>query len=280
MVNNKRVEIVMYFSIAIILTIIIYAFGFSIITSFFNVENFNRVQDNTHYLRQLVNQNTQMIAILNNKFNKTTHGLINISKDLFLMNRENVNMFNNEGKILVDNEVLNSFSDNNKLKETILGSLKNDPKEEDSEEVYFRHYKIINFIFNNKKNTRSDLSTNTPSIINRVADSIQVIDKEMKHFFSIPMDENSTEVKDLYNIIDKQKKNSDLINDIKKYAKLLISYDKKKNKMTLTDNAVNIWLLMYPEDSIYGNQIDYTIKMHLGTLVEIIQDSVENEDTV
>ena len=230
MVNNKRVEIVMYFSIAIILTIIIYAFGFSIITSFFNVENFNRVQDNTHYLRQLVNQNTQMIAILNNKFNKTTHGLINISKDLFLMNRENVNMFNNEGKILVDNEVLNSFSDNNKLKETILGSLKNDPKEEDSEEVYFRHYKIINFIFNNKKNTRSDLSTNTPSIINRVADSIQVIDKEMKHFFSIPMDENSTEVKDLYNIIDKQKKNSDLINDIKKYAKLLISYDKKKTK--------------------------------------------------
>ena len=56
--------------------------------------------------------------------------------------------------------------------------------------------------------------------------------------------------------------------------------DKKNNKIKLTNNAVNIWLSMYPEDAIYGKQVDYTIKMHLGTLVEIIQDSVENEDTV
>lgn len=284
---------IMYISIATLLIYLIYSFIFANIKSSVTIEHFRfpfqRRSDN--FLIKLMNRNKEMIMLLNNKFNQAKADVANISKDFYTMNREIVNNFYRNGKILFEDEKLSQ--NKKKIKASILNSLTYDPKktyededdntnenneeaDDTNDEVTYRRFKIINFVFNQKANFQT-AEENNSIIQNTLTNSIKIINNEMKHFFAIPMDHTQREVKELHDKLEKMNEFT-IINKLKKTRNLFVSYDKKENKVTLKNEAKQRWLLMFPEDNIYGDNIDYTIKMHLGTLVEIVEESFEDEE--
>lgn len=278
----------MYLTIAVILLYLIYSFGFSMIRSATTVEHFALPRRrNYNYLTQIVNANKKMITFLNNNFNRTSRGVAKISENFFKMNREIVNTFYNNGRILFDEEKL--LKNKKKLKTSILSSLKYDPKNNDADneeddiedddandEVTYRRFKILTFIFDKKVRFQTP-DENKEIKQTSITNSIKIINNEMKHFFAIPMDHTEKKVTNLHDKLNKMNEYT-IVDKLKSVRNQFVSYDKKKDEITLKSDVKQKWLLMFPEDAIYGDNVEYTIEMHLGTLVEIVEESMEDDE--
>lgn len=282
---------IIYISISTLLVYLIYSFIFANIKSSVTVEHFRlpkRRRSGNNYLIDLVNRNKEMITLLSNKFNQVKADITSIPRSFYTMNREIVNSFQNNGHILFDEERL--LKNKKKLKTSILNSLTydsemeyedvaddtNEDTDDANNEVTYRRYKILSFIFNKKVSFQSS-EKNTQMKQNTLSNSIQIINNEMQHFFAIPMDHTQKRVTDLHDKIKKMNEYS-IVNKLKNTRNLFISYDKKNQEVKLKNDTKQRWLLMFPEDIIYGDDLDYTIKMHLGTLVEIVEESLEDDD--
>lgn len=278
--NQSYLVNIMYLIISSFLIYLIYSFGFSMISSVVTIEHFALPRQNRSYLTEIVNRNEKMILFIKNKLNTIQDDVTTVSRNFFKMNREMVNNFYNNGKILFDDEKM--LKNKKKLKESMLNSLKYDPKKNDDEdddstndEVTYRRFKILSYIFNKKvvfKTSDENKALSQKSITN----SIKVINNEMKHFFAIPMDHTEKKVTDLYDKLNKMNEYT-IIDNLKRVRNQFVSYDKKKETISLKSGAKNLWLLMFPEDTIYGDDVNYTIEMHLGTLVEIVEESMDDD---
>lgn len=287
--SKSYIVSIMYLTIAVILLYLIYSFGFSMIRSATTVEHFALPRRRSYsYLNKIVESNRNMILLLNNKLNQTANDVASISQNFFKMNREIVNTFYNSGRILFDEEKL--LKNKKKLKASILNSLKYDPKkneannnenEDDNEddandEVTYRRFKILTFVFDKK--VRFQTSDENKELKEAsITNSIKIINNEMKHFFAIPMDHTEKKVTNLYDKLNKMNEYT-IVDKLKSVRNQFVSYDKKKDEITLKSDVKQKWLLMFPEDVIYGDSVEYTIEMHLGTLVEIVEESMDDEE--
>ena len=286
--SKSYIVSIMYLTIAVILLYLIYSFGFSMIRSATTVEHFSLPRRrNYNYLVQIVNANKEMITFLNNNFNQTARDVAKISENFFKMNREIVNTFYNNGRILFDEEKL--LKNKKKLKTSILSSLKYDPKKNDADneeddiedddandEVTYRRFKILTFIFDKKVRFQAP-DENKEIKQTSITNSIKIINNEMKHFFAIPMDHTEKKVTNLHDKLNRMNEYT-IVDKLKSVRNQFVSYDKRKDEISLKSDVKQKWLLMFPEDAIYGDNIEYTIEMHLGTLVEIVEESMEDDE--
>ena len=281
--SKSYIVSIMYLTIAVILLYLIYSFGFSMIRSATTVEHFALPEKNLNLFTKIARRNRDMILLLNNQFNQTRNDVASISQNFFKMNREIVNTFYKNGGILFDEEKL--LKNKKKLKASILNSLKYDPKKKDgdnddndddaNDEVTYRRFKILTFVFDKK--VRFQTSDENKELKQAsITNSIKIINNEMKHFFAIPMDHTEKKVTNLYDKVNRMNEYT-IVDKLKNVRNQFVSYDKKKDEISLKSDVKQKWLLMFPEDVIYGDSVDYTIEMHLGTLIEIVQESMDDE---
>lgn len=221
----------------------------------------------TSKLRKYVDYNTNRINQLFNHINEIGNNIQNISNNFYKMNKENVILLKKEGHIIFDDNKLAKFSE--KIKNIILQNLRHDEDDDENNELSHKNVKVIRFVFTSKMDKVKPSKT-----WNSISKTLRIVDKEMKHFFFVPYDDYES-VKEDHD----QLKNYPSSYFVKKIIEIRNDFMVLKNKeVYLKEEIIGEWLSRFPDDNIYDKDVKYTIEMHIGSLIEILQEVFEEED--
>lgn len=265
-----------------------------------NIENFmqHRGSSSLDTIFKTVHENSMKIGDLHRTQQVINNNISNIieltSSNIDKLNQSRLDSFHDNGYVLFE------LSNKRGLKEHILSYLKNsDKKDEDSfdNDITNMNVKIVRFILLADIDETGVCDVNPLKLnkdkykeygnLSAIEKSKIIFNNSLVNSFGILLDKKSDYyVNDvLPNVVEKIKRmgEDDIRNKIRIFAKQFlkkkeIEGGKKTTELSDEKKLAKQWWKRFPCDLIYNeNQLLQTIKLHIGSFIDIVQENLEDD---